>query len=46
MAVSQAQSELGLKERFYRDFQTEVTGMSYDSNLRPIADQISVAGAN
>jgi hypothetical protein len=26
MAASHAQSELGLKERFYRDFQNEVTG--------------------
>jgi hypothetical protein len=32
MAASQAQSELGLKERFYRDFQNEVTGISCDSN--------------
>jgi hypothetical protein len=30
MAAPQAQTELGLKERFYRDFQRDVTGKQSD----------------
>jgi hypothetical protein len=39
MAASQAQSEVGLKERFYRDFQHQVTRKIFDSTTVAQSDQ-------
>jgi hypothetical protein len=34
MAALQAQGELGLKERFYRDFQRDVAGKQCDTETK------------
>jgi hypothetical protein len=46
MAASQAQSEVGLKERFYRDFQQQVSCKNLDPVIILQSDQNSTSRAN